>query len=130
MTRNINQAQKAGFMLLKQLEIRFSNAGNRPQPQSLRKAIEIVLARSILKTRLIALLSSFSMHDLRKLVATVGEKLGLGDAVLRRILNHTAPKTDVLHRHYVGLNDADVAGGMVQIQVALTSMMRNDQQGA
>jgi hypothetical protein len=57
----------------------------------------------------------FMLHDLRKLVATVGEKLGLGDAVLRRILNHTAPKTDVLHRHYVGLNDGDVVVGLVLI---------------
>jgi hypothetical protein len=71
----------------------------------------------------------FMLHDLRKLVATVGEKLGLGDAVLRRILNHTAPKTDVLHRHYVGLNDADVAGGMAQIQEALTGLMRGARQG-
>ncbi len=51
----------------------------------------------------------FMLHDLRKVMATVGEKLELGDAVLRRILNHTAPKTDVLHRHYVGLNEGDVA---------------------
>jgi integrase len=29
----------------------------------------------------------FMLHDLRKLVATMGEKIGLGDAVLRRILN-------------------------------------------
>ena len=65
----------------------------------------------------------FMLHDLRKLVATAGEKLGLGDAVLRRILNHTAPKTDVLHRHYVGLNEGDVAGALVQIQEALTGMM-------
>ena len=65
----------------------------------------------------------FMLHDLRKLVATVGEKLGLGDAVLRRILNHTAPKTDVLHRHYVGLNDGDVAG-LVQVQEALLGLMR------
>jgi integrase len=71
----------------------------------------------------------FMLHDLRKLVATVGEKLGLGDAVLRRILNHTAPKTDVLHRHYVGLSGADVAGGLVRIHVALTDLMRNVHQG-
>jgi len=38
----------------------------------------------------------FMLHDLRKMVATVGQRLGLGDAVLRRILNHIAPKTDVL----------------------------------
>lgn len=52
----------------------------------------------------------FMLHDLRKLVATVGEKLGLSSAVLRRILNHTAPKTDVLHRHYVGLLLSQVLG--------------------
>lgn len=67
----------------------------------------------------------FMLHDLRKLVATVGEKLGLGDAVLRRILNHTAPKTDVLHRHYVGLNAGDVAGAMVRIQEALVELMKD-----
>jgi integrase len=66
----------------------------------------------------------FMLHDLRKLVATVGEKLALGDAVLRRILNHTAPKTDVLHRHYIGLGGADVAGGLVQIQETLVELMR------
>lgn len=71
----------------------------------------------------------FMLHDLRKLVATVGEKLGLGDAVLRRVLNHTAPKTDVLHRHYVGLNEADVVGALVQIQEALTRMMKDTRQG-
>lgn len=43
--------------------------------------------------------SRFMLHDLRKLVATVGVKLGLSSAVMRRILNHTAPKIDVLHRH-------------------------------
>jgi hypothetical protein len=65
------------------------------------------------------------LHDLRKLVATVGEKLGLGDAVLRRILNHTAPKGDVLHRHYVGLNEGDVAGALVAIQEMLNSLFRD-----
>lgn len=65
----------------------------------------------------------FMLHDLRKLVATVGEKLGLGDAVLRRILNHTAPKTDVLHRHYVGFNEGDIAPGMTQIQRRLAGLM-------
>jgi intergrase/recombinase len=50
---------------------------------------------------------------IEKLVATVVEKLGLGDAVLRRILNHTAPKSDVLQRHYVELSATDVAGRML-----------------
>ena len=61
----------------------------------------------------------FMLHDLRKLVATVGEKLGLGSTVLRRILNHTAPKTDVLHRHYVGLGVEDVREGMERVQSEL-----------
>lgn len=52
----------------------------------------------------------FMLHDLRKMLATVGEKLGGSSAVLRRILNHTAPKTDVLHRHYVGLGVGDASG--------------------
>ncbi|MBV5347524.1 hypothetical protein JZU46_04835, partial [bacterium] len=71
----------------------------------------------------------FMLHDLRKLVATVGEKLGLGDAVLRRILNHTAPKSDVLHRHYIGLNDGDVADGLLSIQERLAELMVNSRQG-
>jgi integrase len=65
----------------------------------------------------------FMLHDLRKLVATTGEKLGLSSAVLRRILNHTAPKSDVLHRHYVSLSVTDVAGAMVQIQEALIGLL-------
>jgi hypothetical protein len=63
---------------------------------------------------------------LRKLVATVGKKRGLSDAVLRRTLNYIAPKTDVLHRHYVGLTDGDVVDGLVQIQKALVAMMGKD----
>jgi hypothetical protein len=65
------------------------------------------------------------LHDLRKLVATVGEKLGLGDAVLRRILNHTGPKSDVLHRHFVGLDESDVTGALEQVQEALLGLMLN-----
>jgi hypothetical protein len=65
----------------------------------------------------------FMLHDLRKLVATVGESLKVGDAVLRRILNHTAPKTDVLHRHYVGLDEGDVLGGLVALQGTVVGLM-------
>jgi hypothetical protein len=72
----------------------------------------------------------FMLHDLRKLVATMGEKLGLGDAVLRRILNHTAPKSNVLHRHYVGLGVNDVAIAMVQIQETLLGLLTNDRLNA
>ena len=65
----------------------------------------------------------FMLHDLRKMVATVGQKLGLGDAVLRRILNHIAPKTDVLNRHYVGLGSDDVREGLERIQVEMDALM-------
>lgn len=65
----------------------------------------------------------FMLHDLRKLVATIGERLKVGDTVLRRILNHTAPKGDVLHRHYVGFAVGDVAGAMVLIQEELGRQM-------
>jgi hypothetical protein len=61
----------------------------------------------------------FMLHDLRKMFATVGQKLGVSDAVLRRILNHTAPKTDVLNRHYVGLTDKDVMNALAKVQEEL-----------
>lgn len=65
----------------------------------------------------------FMLHDLRKLVATTGERLKVGDAVLRRILNHTAPKSDVLHSTYVSLNAKDISGPLVKIQNELEKMM-------
>jgi len=65
----------------------------------------------------------FMLHDLRKMVATVGQKLGLGDAVLRCILNHIAPKTDMLNRHYVGLANDDVREGLERIQVEMDALM-------
>lgn len=70
------------------------------------------------------------LHGLRKLVVTIGEKLGLGDAVLRQILNHTAPKSDVLHRHYVGLNTSDVREGLEWIQCELGRLFSDTTQGA
>jgi hypothetical protein len=66
------------------------------------------------------------LQELRKLVAPVHEQLGLGDAVLRRILNHTAPKMDVLQRHYVGLNVGDVREGLVKIQLELAPLMERE----
>lgn len=66
---------------------------------------------------------TFMLHDLRKLLATVGERLGLGDAVLRRVLNHTPPKSDTLHRHYVSLNVEDVRVPLERIQGTLKAMM-------
>ena len=65
----------------------------------------------------------FMLHDLRKMVATVGQKMGISDAALRRILNHTAAKTDVLNRHYVGLTSEDVLEGLQRIQDELNTLM-------
>jgi hypothetical protein len=65
----------------------------------------------------------FMLHDLRKLVATTGERLGQSDAVLRRILNHTPTKSDVLHSHYVQLGCGDIASGLSAIQAELERMM-------
>lgn len=66
---------------------------------------------------------TFTMHDLRKLLATVGERLGVGDAVLRRILNHTPAKSDVLHRHYVQLSILDVLRPLELIQQELQRLL-------
>jgi hypothetical protein len=65
----------------------------------------------------------FMLHDLRKMLATVGERVGVGDAVLRRILNHTAPKSDALHRHYVSVGLDEVGAAMVRIQGQLAQLM-------
>lgn len=64
----------------------------------------------------------FMLHDLRKIVATVGEKLELGNAVLRRILNHTPPKNDVLHRHYISLPPDYARSGLERIQMEISRL--------
>ena len=65
----------------------------------------------------------FMLHDLRKLLATTGERLKVGDAILRRILNHTAPKLDVLHKHYVSLSAEDVRTALMMIQSELANLL-------
>lgn len=67
---------------------------------------------------------NFILHDLRKLVATIGEKLQVGNALMRRILNHTPPKSDVLHTHYVELSTGDIQQAMVDIQNELERLMQ------
>jgi integrase len=63
----------------------------------------------------------FTLHDLRKLLASVGARMEIGDAVLRRILGHAPKRGDVLHRHYVSLDAGDVVHSLENIQAALTS---------
>lgn len=62
---------------------------------------------------------AFTLHDLRKLVASVGARLGIGDAILRRILGHAPKRGDVLHRHYVSLSEGDVIGPLVRLQTVV-----------
>lgn len=62
----------------------------------------------------------FTLHDLRKLLASVGARLGIGDAILRRILGHAPKRGDVLHRHYVELSATDIADPLTRIQTAIT----------
>lgn len=70
---------------------------------------------------------AFMLHDLRKMVATAGERLGIGDAVLRRILNHTPPRGDVLHRHYVTISVEDIREPLERVQAELASMVKEAQ---
>lgn len=65
----------------------------------------------------------FMLHDLRKLLATTGVKLNFSDAIMRRILNHVAKRSDTLHRHYVALCEADIAAPLTAIQERLERLM-------
>jgi hypothetical protein len=105
--------------------LRECRAGRTPSRVKVVPVVLPTLSLALMDYRLAIRLGAprFMLHDLRKLVATVSEKLGLGDDVLRRILNHTAPKSNVLHRHCGGLKEADVAGAMVCIQEASVGLM-------
>ena len=65
----------------------------------------------------------FMLHDLRKLLATAGERLQISDSILRRILNHTSKRSDTLYRHYVSIELSDVKSPLERIQELLLSMM-------
>lgn len=67
---------------------------------------------------------SFRLHDLRKLLATSGARVGAGDVVMRRVLNHSPLRGDVLNRHYVELSVEDVRGPLEEVQHALEGLMR------
>lgn len=65
----------------------------------------------------------FILHDLRKLLATIGEKLGFSDAIMRRILNHVAKRSDTLYRHYVEIGETDLMEPLIAIQSRLDDLM-------
>lgn len=64
----------------------------------------------------------FMLHDLRKMFATVGEKIGVRESVLRGLLNHVAKKSDTLNRHYVQLAISDLQAPLATIQESLISL--------
>lgn len=66
----------------------------------------------------------FMVHDLRKLLATTGARIGVDDAHLKRILNHKAKRSDVLNAHYVRLDVADIEEPMKRIQLSILEKMR------
>jgi integrase len=65
---------------------------------------------------------NFMLHDLRKILATTGQQLCVTDAVMRRILNHKAKRSDTLHRHYIRLSCSDVVEAMIAIQQRLSDL--------
>jgi integrase len=65
----------------------------------------------------------FMLHDLRKMVATVAEQLGLSDTIKRRLLNHAAPRGDTLNRHYVCLEAKDIREPLETLQNHLDELM-------
>lgn len=52
-----------------------------------------------------------------------GERQEVGAAVLRRILNHSAQKTDVLYRHYVQMDVVNIRAPLVLTQAELARML-------
>jgi integrase len=66
---------------------------------------------------------AFMLHDLRKLLATVGERLQISESILRRILNHASARSDTLYRHYVSIELSDIQKPLEYIQNALLFLM-------
>lgn len=62
---------------------------------------------------------AFTLHDLRKLLASEGEQIGLSAAMLRRILNHAAKKSDTLYKHYVQIDDLALHSALKNLQDSL-----------
>lgn len=58
------------------------------------------------------------------MLATVGEQLDYSDAVMRRILNHKAKRSDTLHRHYIRLGSTDILDALAAIQQRLLNGMQ------
>lgn len=65
----------------------------------------------------------FMVHDLRKLLATTGARIGIDDAHLKRIVNHKAKRSDVLNAHYVRLDTNDILDALERIQTSILKKM-------
>ncbi|WP_427771172.1 tyrosine-type recombinase/integrase [Comamonas thiooxydans] len=68
----------------------------------------------------------FVLHDLRKLLASVGKAEGFSDAILRRALNHTPPKSDTLNRHYISADIDLLTEALQRIQLKLLSLSKTN----
>lgn len=68
----------------------------------------------------------FMLHDLRKLLATIGERLQVSESILRRILNHTSKRSDTLYRHYISIELSDIYKPLEDIQDALLQLMATE----
>ena len=71
----------------------------------------------------------FMLHDLRKLLASVGKAEGISDAVLRRMLNHTPPKSDTLNRHYISADIEQISAALQGVQITLLNLTKADDDG-
>jgi len=61
----------------------------------------------------------FMLHDLRKLHASIAKNIGTDDSFIRRILNHSAPKNDVLNRNYISISYKDLEKHLYLIQLEI-----------
>lgn len=71
----------------------------------------------------------FTLHDLRKLFATIAEIVEISDAVKRRLLNHAPGRGDTLNRHYVELSCSDVYPHLDRIQQHIAALMSGEGRG-
>lgn len=79
------------------LKERHKVAQNESGPFAL-KSPRVVVARVIELSSV-----TFTMHDLRRTFASVGEKV-VSYASLKRLLNHSIPASDITLRHYINLD--------------------------
>jgi integrase len=66
----------------------------------------------------------FMIHDLRKMLASVGQGLNINEPMLRRILNHSPSRSDTLNRHYIQIEMNQVLDSLLIIQNHISGLMQ------